>query len=481
MAIKNRIDPFRRIAILLVFGWSAGWAQNDSDHPISELVGGHIQAELTVSGSMALWGFSGRSAENPAGLGIPEKGKFVFEWSPGISWNINKWIGAEDRSQKKIDGLIRDYGTAESRVQYPSLSPRMGFQSDLTRFEAAFPLHLFGRRIGIGLGYSVPLSLNLQLTGTGIEAGLDSEQKIQGELKRVRMRIRSGLDGLFQLRMNHLEFGAGVEVGEGTAVGVALIRSHLQIKAEARAMMDGIVEISGTEYVYNDPFDPRIDFHAGERNDINQSFDARYSGSGWGFRIGAVKKLSRSLRIEMTLGLPSRVRLRGADSLINNRIPFIKSESGESGGGFDDLIDPAKIDLAKLTKTERIVKKNQYSPRLSIPGALDVNIRWEKGKTGIALRCAIYRGGFSIDSRGKKLGIELKQGLGLEADFACFFLGGSVDFAKELKSSGKPGQSLAIPKAHLGFRIPVHSSLSLEGLLGADPLPVFLISGEYRL
>jgi len=295
------------------------------------------------------------------------------------------------------------------------------------------------------------------------------------------MRMRSGLNGQLQLRMSRLEIGAAIQAGEGTSLGIALIRSHLLVKAGAAAMVDGIVEISGTEYAYNDPFDPRIDFQAGESNDINQSFDADYSGSGWGVRIGAVRRLSRSLRIEMIVGFPCVIRLRGVDSLVNNRIPFIKTGGGGSGGNIEDLIDPAGIDLAKLTKTERILKKNRFSPVLSNPGALNVNLRWEKGKIGIALQCAVYRGALSLDSKGKRLGFKLKQGLGVEAEFACFFLGGSVDFADALNWNGKPGGALSIPKAHLGYRIPVNSSLTVESLLGADPLPVFRISGEYRL
>jgi hypothetical protein len=468
--------------MFIVLGCSVGLVQTDTDRPIAELIGGYLRAEFSVSGSMALWGTSpapfDRIAGNPAMLGVLEKRCLSIEWAPGISRNLQKWMDVDKRVRNKMDGLIRDYGTETSQALYPSLSPVLAFQSNPTDIGGSFSFRFLGRRFGVGFDYAVPLSMDVRFIGTGMEVGIDSEQEIQGELKRVRMRTRAGLDAQMQFRLNRLEFGAGMDVGWGTAVGLSLTRTHVFTKAAGRVLMDGIVEISGTEYVYNDPADPRIDFASGEQNDINQFFDADFSGSAWDVRLGAVKAVSRSFQMGLTVQLPSSIRLTGTDSLVNNRIPFIAIEEGKTGGNVDDMIDPAKIDLAKLTKTERVLKTDQYCPVLSFPKAVDLHVRWTKGKIRLALGGTFYSGVVSISSRGKEKGFRLKQGIRMESDFGFAFIGGSVDFGSWIQAEGKKSSSLVLPRAHCGFRIPVVSSMFLEGLIGAEPLPIFRIAGK---
>lgn len=471
---------FIRVQILFWAVCSIAVAQNDSTRPIAELIGGSIRSDLTVSGSIALWRGTDGFENDPAGLSGLKKRRIVFEWTPGILIDINTFINADGKIREEMDGLIRDRGTEGSRVQYPSLSSAAGFQSNPSELLAAFPLRIGGRPFGISLGYSVPLSLDWHFTGTGLEAGIDSEQEIQGELKRVRMRVRSAMDGLVHLRMRRIQFGVGADPGKGTRIGFSVSRSGLDAEARVRANPDGIVEISGTEYLFNNPFDPRIDFKNGERNDISQSFDADYSGSGWGFRVNAEKDLSASFRIGLTADWSTSIRMNGTDSLVNNRIPFIRIEEGRSGGSVDDFIDPGKIDLASLTKTERVLKTNQYRPVIEFPDAFGMVMQWKKGKTAIALDFTKYSGAFSASSSGQKAGIRFSHGLGLDADFHFVFLCGSIDYGNTLQKNGKTGSAISIPRARLGFRIPLASSFRMEGTINAEPVPIFSVKGVYE-
>jgi hypothetical protein len=470
------------LTILCVLsGWSVSRGQTDANRPISELIAGSIRSELSLSGTNALWGLSsnpssstGCPVSNPAMLGRLAGRGIVFEWAPGLSMNIKKIADVDRRIQSGLNGIMDDYGKKRSPVAFPSVSPFAGFKANLTAFEAAFPFELSGKRCGFQLGYSSLISLEYRLVETGMEVGIDSEQRIQEELKRVLMRTLINLDGLLRFQVSRIRFGAGIELGKGTALGIELSRFQAGAEARARANIDGIVQISGNETVFNDPDDPRIDFNAGEQNDLNQSFTADYSGSGWGLRFGAVKDLSSSFRIGMALDLPPDIRMGGTDSLVNNRIPFILI-------GGDGLIDPTRIDPAKLTRTENVIQRNQIHPVLKLAKAMDFGACWSPGKIRLTFGYTRYFGDFSIGSpKTGEIGVRLRQGVNLGMDFTRVFITAAAEFAVALKSDGRPGRPLVIPKIQLGFRIPVLSGFRIESLVGVEPIPSFRIAGKYR-
>ena len=472
------------LSFALLHGGTAQ-SQGHEDRPIAELTGGHLRTKFVVSGSGRLWGFacgpSDWTAFSPAGLALSEKRTASIGWVPGFSQNLQKWYDADGKVREKMDGLIRDHGSDESQVAYPSLSVAAGFESSPMDWSIAVPFQVSGRRFGIGIGCDVPLSVDFSFTGTGIEAGIDTEQDIQGERKRLLMRTRSGLDGSLDLRISRLWFGAGAGLGRGFFFGAALCRTSAFVEAHARAGVDGIVSISGNEYTYNDPFDPRIDFGAGEQNDINQRFDADLSGSGWGIRLDLVKALTPSWRIHLSADMPPSINLDGLDSLVNNRVPFIRIEDGGSRS-VDDMIDPAKIDLAKLTKTERIVKSNRYDVTAVLPKTYGVGAEWIRGKTSLSFGAALYSGEASVSADEKTLGLRPEYGLRMEADFRWFFIGAEAEFAKEIsdRESGDGGGTVVLPRVHLGFRVMVARSLDLEGQFEAEPFPAAVLRGVYR-
>jgi hypothetical protein len=463
--------------------WGMVEAQTSEERPIAELVGGHVRTSMAMAGSGRLWGFMPDAADwtsgGPAELALSEKRTLTLGWVPGFSQNLQKWFDVNGTVREKMDNLMRDYGAADSRLFYPSLSSAAGFESSPADLALAVPFKISGRRFGAGFAFGVPLSAAVSLTATGIEAGIDTEQNIQGERKRLFMRTSSSISAALNLRMSRIWFGLGADLGRGITIGAAAGRARVSVESRVRAGVDGIVSISGIEYVYNDPTDPRIDFKAGEQNAINQSFDADFSGSGWHFRFGLDKTISRSWRVHLAADLPPALRLAGSDSLVNNRIPYIRIEDGHAGG-VDDMIDPAKIDLARLTKTERVVKVNRYAPVLSLPRSFGMGAEWEKGKIRIAFGYALYSGEASISADGKTMGMKLKHGAHLLADLGWFFLGGEADLGKTMSDEEGGGGTVVFPRVQFGFRAPIASAFSMEGRFGIEPVPNFAVRGIYK-
>lgn len=172
-------------------------------------------------------------------------------------------------------------------------------------------------------------------------------------MRRIRMRAWLDLSADLQVKAHELILGLGGQLGPTTMFGVSLIRMALRAECDAYAAVDGIVEMSSGEYPFNDPYDPRIDFARGEQNDLHQPLFADYTGEVWGVRLGLLHRVSQRFQVWLTVSAARRTRLSGEDSTVNNRVPFIRMEDG-AGRDVENLIDATKINLAKLTLTERL-------------------------------------------------------------------------------------------------------------------------------
>jgi hypothetical protein len=183
----------------------------------------------------------------------------------------------------------------------------------------------------------------------------------------------------------------------------------------------------------------------------------------------------------MTLDLPPVIRMSGTDSLVNNRIPFIRIGGRSSGSEAEGLIDPTRIDPAKLTLTEHVVYRNRFHPVLRFAKSLDFGVSWGRRRFRFMFGCTRYFGEFSIGSvNAGEAGLRLMQGVNLGMDFSAVFINAAADFAATLKSDGSTGRKVVIPKILLGFRFPVVSRFRIESTVGVEPIPSFRIAGKYR-
>jgi len=278
-------------------------------------------------------------------------------------------------------------------------------------------------------------------------------------------------------------FGIAGEVGHATSLGLALTRMALRARCNAYAAVEVIVEMSGGEYIFNDPYDPRIDFARGEQNDLHQSLFADYAGEAWGARLGVLQRVSNRLQVGFTVTLARRLRLSGSDSTVNNRIPFIRVEDG-AGGDVEDLIDATKINLAKLTLTERLASRNALSPELRLPASFHLGCRWGSDKAALSARLSVYSGEFSLAlKRNERRGLRLRYGAALGLDLRYFFIAGGSELGDEIQPEGadrSPLRGLPVPRVNMGLRFPLVSGLCLTGLLGVEPVPLVRLSAHYE-
>ncbi|MCR4437851.1 MAG: hypothetical protein QHJ34_02250 [bacterium] len=420
---------------------------------------------------------------NPAGLSALNRRSVVLDWVPGLVQNAQSLLDLSGTLNEQLDAVIDDYGAPSAAVHYPELAANVGFHPLVSGFAVGLPFQVSGRKVGVGLGYRQPFAMSGALLGSGFEVALDSEQEVQGERRRIRMRTWLDVNADLEIKAHELYVGLGAQLGRATSIGVALRRLVLRGRCNAYAAVEGIVEMSGGEYAFNDPYDPRIDFARGEQNRLHQSFFAEYAGEAWGVRLGVLHRLGEHLHVGAAASLPARLRLGGRDSTVNNRIPFIRVEEG-AGGDVEDLIDATKIDLAKLTLTERLASHNVFMPELRLPGSLQLGILWESATVALSAHLALYAGQFSLAlQRREARGLRLRYGGGLGLDLRYFFVGLSSDLGDEVRprgNGGTPLRNVPLPRINLGGRVPMASGLWLTGLVGVEPTPLLRLSAQYE-
>ncbi len=468
-----------------------------SERPITELLGRHVQVEVSLSGSFlgmggsvaplggvaAGWADASCLSWNPAALPLLARRSVVLDWVPGAKPEVGDFLQLASTVNEQMDAVVDDYGAPSEVVAYPTLSVRAGFHPMVSGFALAVPFTLAERKWGIGIGYREPFALLCALAGTGLEVALDSEQEVQGEVRRIRMRTWLDVSADLHAKAHEFIVGAGGQIGPATTFGISLTRMALRAECNAYAAVEGIVEMSGGEYAFNDPHDPRIDFARGEQNDLHQSLFADYAGEVWGVRLGLLHQVSQRFQVGLTVSTARRMRLSGEDSTVNNRIPFIRMQDG-IGGDVEDLIDATKIDLAKLTLTERLASRNGLSPELRVPASLHLGCRWGSDKTALSVRLSAYAGELSLAlKKGQERSVRLRYGAALGFDVRYFFIALSSELGEEIRPAGEGGtplQNLPVPRFVMGARAPLLSELWLTCLLGMEPEPLVRLSARYE-
>ncbi|MBN2416416.1 hypothetical protein JXO52_11270 [bacterium] len=489
--------PVHLVLCLLTAGVCA--AQTASDSPLTDLRITRINSTFSLNGSLAGIGstaslaggnviYTGVDASavnwNPAALSFLDGRSLILDYTPPVAQDISRYYDVDAEVLSQMESIRDELGTPASTVSGPAVSPSIGFSQGIGGFGVAIPVHLGGFNGGIGFGYRTPLVLDAGLTATGIDAGISSEQDLDGELRTIIMRINANLTGSMNLTLQEYTLAAGWQPFHGLSLGASVSRLTLRATALARMQMDGILAMSGDEYIFNDPYDPSIDFAGGETNALGYTFDSRFQGVGWGGMAGVAIRLGRAFQIGVTVDLPRKITADGMFHSLGYTIPFIDLEGG---GDTDELIDPLSIDLSKLTRTEKNERLEEHSLILEQPGAYSAGLALGGRGFTFSLRVTQYSGAFAFDLVGhERRGLSFLYGGGVGLDFTYFFFGASVALVDELVpadgeslNEGEPLRGIPLPKVNLGFRLPTPLGIRIAGIVGLEPAPMLRMSFQY--
>jgi len=255
------------------------------------------------------------------------------------------------------------------------------------------------------------------------------------------------------------------------------------------------METAGTEYAFNDPYDSRIDFAAGETNQLGQKAIVDFNGMGWNSQIGALVAVNNSFGLGMDFDWHSEINLTGDMSVSQFKVPAL-NEGALFGGGEEDpeseeeLLDATKLDLAKLTLTEPVQNKTSDYLLLSFPSSLGMQTSYQGKNFETTLGFRKYFNTFGYEFLDEKYSANLNFGVQFNMSIGIFELAVSAINAELLQEkiteTGEVEEleeptSLWIPGASMNFGFFIKKRYQVGTKLFFAPTPGIGIKVGYFL
>jgi hypothetical protein len=484
----GRIIEWLIVVALLVTLWPL--CSRGDDGQMTAFHGGRYDSQLLLSSGL-LAGFGSRtpslggtctglrySAEdlywNPARLGFLNGPQVMLDLNPPlISLNAGSLMDLDGQAAEAVDDLVDEMGGDDlilSPGDYPDIQATVG-QTGLVQSAG---LACSAQDWSAGVGFLRPLSLELELLGTGLKAcfvePLDEDEELV-------FSTSADLSLLMNVQVNALTFSLARQLSPRWSLGLAVDRTYGSTSANGRLQTEGIVTLAGHEAAFNDP-------DADWPNRLYSKVDGSYSGTSWGVKAGASCRLGDNLSLDGTLTLPFTLRMNGyLDITQYAPPPAIDLDA-------DEVLDPDEIDLDEPTRTEARDNPAADEVIIEAPGSIKVGAAWRVSFLTAVLQLSHYWGDLSghyrIDDDGEAvsyhLGITPTNAFTLGLDLGVVRLSGGLLAGESFyrrepqKEDGQPEITrLVVPTFTLG------TGMGLGGGYGIDLLLVSVPSGAMRV
>ncbi|MGP8330684.1 MAG: hypothetical protein ACT6FF_10270 [Methanosarcinaceae archaeon] len=488
---------YLKIPILLLVFLLSRSAQSQTSEPENQLklfYGGQTNIEFSLyssllfglgpeagtsqkSNSLSGFGIHGLST-NPAHLSFINRRQIMFDLAPGFSIPVNNFYDVDAAIQEQVDNAIINFRTADTELIYPKVSIRAGQNGGFSAGAVVVP---FKQNWVVGASISQPFFLNLNMLGNGIQALLTTEKDMGGKITTIRLRTNIDLSLVTNINLQTTNLVVARNWNKKISTGLALNFHQIHLFGDGNAQIDGIMETAGTEYAFNDPYDKRIDFENGEQNDLNQSFQADFYGTGWGVKAGGTYRLHHNFLIDLLIDISPEIALKGEMEVIQYKIPALNVEAMSDDTGEMEIMDPLKMNLAKLTLTESVVNPTDDKVILKLPSSIAVGGHYRLGFLKGAVYLRSYFNEFSFTFIEAQRGLKLKYGLRLAFDFNYFTLSGGFLAGDEIlegfADEGMSAQTgVLIPQFSMGAGFHFLQRYRLDTILLALPAPILRTS-----
>lgn len=466
---------------------------------LCELHGGFFNLDFTVSANLlhelgAPLGATGQiaacsypsptnAASNPAGWAFQKQRQIAIEFAPGIKTDLSRYYDVRTEIESAVNNSIADFRQPNSEIIYPNLIPRAGLASGFTRARLAIPGSGGLKKWTFAMQICQSGLIDFQTSGNGLSVLMETEKQIGDELKLIRLRMNSNLSAKMQTSVFNLNFDAACRIARKWAVGVSLRRYCFAVDAKGELLVDGIIQTAGTEYVFNDPYDKRIDFDAGEQNTLDQKFNAGFNGSAWGIVLGANWFPANWVQLGISVDVKPKIELTGDMDVKFNRIPALTLESEGGSDTETEFLDPTKLNLAKLTLTEPAFNKTTDRIHIRLPSVIHLGVRLGRARTNVGINYSLYIGDTSCEVLGREYGLRVGHGVGFDTSFGFFRLGlGAIfarSFVREQNSSPSFSNIVVIPMTTFVLDFGGKYGVHLVSSVIVSPLPIIGLTVAY--
>lgn len=425
----------KRILLYILIGCSLLGAQTVPENAVLLFDGGRTKIDFTfywqmLSGGQNIGFFSAEPWDiwaNPAGTVAFSNPYLAVGFEPALAGDPAAFVDINATVREEVDNWLVDYKIPESQIVYPQLETRVGQRGGLYGFQLAYPLKWGARHGVISLDFGQPFLFDLNIANNGLTTMIETRKVVGDQDKLIHMRLNTALNAAVKIKAMKYRAGYALMLGDRIALGLGMGQTFIDLDSRLFANINGIMETAGAEYVFNDPYDPRIDFAAGETNRLDQSAQLDFNGSVTNFDTGLLYRLSQSWMAGLSFSTASKVALSGKMNVTQFKIPALNTDALFDSESTEDLVDPTKLNLAKLTLTEPVINKTADVIDFSLPGSVGVQLSYQKPIFETTLSYRSYLGEFGYTFLDSRYFLDLAYDLNLDIVLGFFKLsvGGS--------------------------------------------------------
>ena len=412
--------------------------------------------------------------ENPASLISFNESYLSFGLKPGFNIDPGNYYDIENTIETELDAAIAEYRTEDSQINYPELGTSVGQNGGLFGFNFVYPLQKNGNRSTLSFELSQPLFLNISAINDGFSTMIETQKEVGGQNKIIHMRLNTLLQADLQLRATHYNVGFAKQLGEKIGFGLKVGQTQIQTFLKGMANVNGIMETAGTEYAFNDPYDPRIEFEAGETNKLDQFISWDFKGISWNINLGGLFRITKFFTAGIDFTSNTSANLKGKMEFVQHKVPALNADALLNDDPDAELVEPTKLNLAKLTLTERIENPTSEQLELNFPSSLGFQFSYQGSFLESTISFRKYSGQFGYNFLEEKRYLQLAYGLNLDLSLGIFQLsvgGMKGDLFHEKNAELQDSSALWIPHASIEFAFFLLKNYHLSSKLFASPTP----------
>ena len=475
---------FSVLCFLLLFAAASFLSAQETVSRIEKLDLGRVR--MDVSASLALqtdgaWGkVGGRRIypwlsvqQNPAfGTGF-RRPVLMIRWTPGAAVNLGRWLDLNRAVRSTVDGIVADYAAQNVTPHYPNLDLLVGPRGSWPEGMLLFPVD----RLVVGFSFFRSVLVRGDFDVTGVRTSISTRVSVGGGSNLVLLNNYLDATARVVYRSSLAGFFLALPVGRKGALGVYIERRAVNTALVSDWNIQGAMIYNGREYLFNDP-------DALWPNRITQHLEAAYSGASWQATWGGWWLLPRGWILDISLQAAREAVLAGETRRNQHKIPALNPKAVLSGGGVEEILDPVKLDLSRLTYTEPVEAAPVPQLRLSFPVQVKLGASKTLGSWAFYFSDRIRLGSFRFRYGPDRDELRLRHELSLYAAKGHFYA--HLGFAP-VRVDVSPNQDFLtgvhrgpLPVFSLGYGRTLGIGLSVIGGMHLLPLPGLAVALQYR-
>ncbi len=451
---------------------------------IEKLKLGHINSAFSLGGTSIntdVWGrHSGNNFypwfnifENPAQIVGEHTPKIIFHLAPGASYGLTKLSGISSIISDELDNHIEAYRADDLQVDYPAIDIKL-------KRKMSWPEGLF---IFSFKKYQIGISINRSLSASMIFDWIGSETTISTILNsggvNNKVVLNNYLDCSNELNyfVSSSSFTIARALNRKIILGFQAARQYHDLYASGNWNIQGSMLYNGKEFLFNDP-------ETLWPTDICQSLKAHYSGTGWQLTFGTIFIAKPNWTVDGAISFLSNVSMKGDLSGNRNKIPALNIDALQNNAGVDEILDPEKLDLSKLTLTQSVPWEGYSVLKQTMPMQLKIGVMHILGNWRFYFSDKFYFGKFRWQYGKDFIELSPLQNIKLYASRKNVYAKVGVYLFKvhspDRQQFAFQSGILALPAFSFGYSKQFMKQLTLVSSLGVFPIPEINFGVQYE-